>query len=523
VTGMRRMLPACLLVLLMAAPAIAQPSTISPGDIRCPDCAQSGQKPATAAFDPSQIEFVANPAPVFHENQTIRFSVIARVLQRSPLILDVLDSRSQTVDRNMRVVATDSGSADDSSLCPFVDPHQPVDLASKAVVSALQFNDLVTADVILNRDPRMPDAILGATPTVTNVRKATAPVRFFHAGHVKPECANRSGRLVEYLSPQDGELTVVYNDGGIYYRNGAYLTFTRERLSPAELSDLLHAFRDANFDAMPTTFPQRQSANLPSLVLIAQRYQTVVLQDGEARLAPLLKRMDALADRATSHAQYVLKSPPGVPIVVRPWPNADVDLVRLVDAGIRLSDGAPDAWRRPAPPDFLASLPADTNTAADGDRDPNRLVHFSQGGRLYRVARPFFCTDARPCAFRELTAAEVAEPAFGTCEPGTTNCQTSIYPDGRREYRRRDPSLTDMSGRLWPQSMGVKLRDVPPDGLTFSTDEYNRHKAIYLPIMKYRGFGSNFIEDGIMYAHVRVCLIEEGGDLAWCDGTTGTP
>jgi hypothetical protein len=41
-----------------------------------------------------------------------------------------------------------------------------------------------------------------------------------------------------------------------------------------------------------------------------------------------------------------------------------------------------------------------------------------------------------------------------------------------------------MSGRLWPQNMGVRLRDVPSSGLTFRTDEYNRHKAIYFAIMK---------------------------------------
>jgi hypothetical protein len=148
------------------------------------------------------------------------------------------------------------------------------------------------------------------------------------------------------------------------------------------------------------------------------------------------------------------------------------------------------------------------------------LVYFSQAGRLYRVALPFSCADARGCVFRELNAAEVTEPAFGSCEPGTTNCQTSIYPDGRREYTRRDPSLTAMSGRLWPQSMGVKLRDVSPSGLTFSVDEYNRHKAIYFPIMKGRRFGPNYIEDGILYAHVRVCLIEDGDDPATCEGTT---
>jgi hypothetical protein len=74
------------------------------------------------------------------ENQTIRFSVIARVLQPAPLILDVLDSRIQTVDRNMRVVATGSRAANDSSDClltvhvtldndqsPRVDPSEPAE------------------------------------------------------------------------------------------------------------------------------------------------------------------------------------------------------------------------------------------------------------------------------------------------------------------------------------------------------------------------------------------------------------
>jgi hypothetical protein len=518
-TGMRQILPAGLLILLVTAPALAQRSTIGLGDIRCPDCAQSGQKPATAAFDASQIEFVANPAPFFYENQTFRFNVIARVLQPAPLMLEVLDSWTQTLDRNMRVVETGARAADDSSFC-VVDPDQTVDLASKAVVSALRLNDIVTADVILNRNARRADAMFGATPTLINVRKARAPVRVFHTGHVEPECANRSGRLIEYLGPEDGELTIVYNDGVIYHRNAAYLTFTRERLSRTEVSDLLHAFRDANFDAMPTTFPQKQSANRPSLALIAARYQRVALGDGDARLAPLLKRIDALADRATSHAHYLLKSAPGAPIVVTPWAHADVDLARLVDTRTRLSDAAPEAWRRPVPADLLARLPAERNEWGYGDSDPNRSVYFSQAGRLYRVARPFSCADARGCVFRELNTAEVAEPAFGTCEPGTTNCQTIVYPDGRREHTRRDPSLTAASGLLWPQSMGVKLRDVPPSGLTFSTDEYNRHKAIYFPLMKLRSSGPSYIEDGILYAHVRVCLIEDGDDPATCEGTT---
>jgi len=98
-----------------------------------------------------------------------------------------------------------------------------------------------------------------------------------------------------------------------------------------------------------------------------------------------------------------------------------------------LSDAAPDAWRQPVPADLVASLPVETNTAAAGDRDPNRLVHFSQAGRLYRVTRPFFCPDVRACAFRELYAAEVTEPLFGNCErERRTARRASIRMAGKR-------------------------------------------------------------------------------------------
>ena len=93
----------------------------------------------------------------------------------------------------------------------------------------------------MRRDERMPQAVRAGTPFLTNVRKVSTRTRFFHATAIPPHCVNRSGRLIVHDGPDDGESTVVYNDGSIYHRNAANVTFTRERLSAAELSDLLRA------------------------------------------------------------------------------------------------------------------------------------------------------------------------------------------------------------------------------------------------------------------------------------------
>src|SRR5262245_7325697 len=93
--------------LLVLAATAAPPPAVGPGDIRCPGCALTGQQPAAGGFDDSQVEFVANPVPSFTEGQTFRVNVLARVLNAAPLVLEILDSRHQLLDRNLQVVAED--------------------------------------------------------------------------------------------------------------------------------------------------------------------------------------------------------------------------------------------------------------------------------------------------------------------------------------------------------------------------------------------------------------------------------
>ena len=500
---MARWLVVCLCFLVPAA-VIAQAPAIWPGGIRCPQCSLTGQKPEPPGFEASQIAFVPNLIPAFHENQTFRVNMIARVVHGSPLVLETLDSTVQMVDRSMKVVEEDRGRGRDPATCGGPTRFDEVDLASRPVVSTLKLNDIVTGAVIMKRNEKKPESILTGSMVLTNVRKVSGPIRFFHPVPVPTHCLNRSGRLVIYAAPDDSGLTEVYNDGGLYHRDAAYMQFTRERLSPSELADLLAAFRAVDFDALPSTFPPYTQSNGSMIALIGARYQSVTIAGREARLAPLLTRLNGLAVKATARAQYILRREGPIPLAIYPWPHAEIALDKLVDARLRWQSDAPAAWARRVPADLLAKLPqASPSGAEEAERDPNRVVHFSQDGRLYRVGRPAECPPSGACAFRNLEVAEVAEPASGDCLADRPNCQEIRYADGRRVRQAQDPRMTTMSGRLWPRDMTVRLRDVTPAGAVISHQEYERNKAALLPLLRNR-IASDFIEGGFLYPRVRL-------------------
>ena len=473
------------------------------------------QKPLPGDAD-APTEFVANPIPAFHENKTFRFNLIARVLHQSPLIVEFLDSEIQTIDRAMKVVEEKRPLEREPVSCPGPQRVPVVDLAAKPLVSTLKLNDVVSGSMIMMRDEKKPNAILAGTLVLTNVRKVPGPVKFFRDTGAGAPCANRSGTAVMYST--DEEDTIVFNDGGIYYRSAAYVTFQREKLTRTELSDLFAVFRDVNFDQLPATLPKANWSNRPSLTLVQSSYRYAAFTPGDRRLAPLVTRLDAIADKAMSHARYILKRGSSIPIDVQPWPYADIDLARFVDDRLRSSGSGPDSWRKTVPSDFLARLPGDSSTAVASLGDPNRAVYFSQEGKLYRVARSFQCAAQGSCEFRILTAAEVAEPLSGDCVQGMLNCQTLHYADGRIVSHLADPHVTSVSGRLWPKSMGVRLSAVPSTGIEISKEEYARHKEVYFPLLRWRLLGSNYIDDGQLYEHVRVCQIDEGAD-ATCEIT----
>jgi hypothetical protein len=500
----------------MTGSAQAQPDFAAPGTVRCMDCSATGQKPSAGRFDAAQLEFIAKLDRLGWESgeDTNQDEIIARVLDTSPLVIEILDSDLRSVDRQMRVTGKDLLRGKDPATCG-ISQFDSIELKSKPVVSTLRFNDLITGTMVMHRTPPRPGSLIPAKFVLADVRRLSETVPYFHSPAVIQRCANRSGRLVVYHGPASGEVVTIYNDGGIYHQTATNKEFSRERLSAEELSDLLAAFGAVKFDEIASAVPEVPYGRPSTLRLIGSRYQSVSTRGLDARLAPVVQELAAAAAKAGSHARYALKADKKTALTVHPWPYAERSLDELLS--FRNKGGAGDAWRQRVPDDLMSRLP-EAQPANGPENDPNWSMHFSQAGKLYRVAKPSGCAGAEGCTFLGLAIAEIRPPLPLACTPGSPYCQKGFIVDDtdggaqgkvREIYRSQDTPLPG-SGRLWPTDVAVRLGDLAPEGATISPDEYERHKDLYSELLKLRIWGMSFIESGFLYEKVRLCQIEPG-------------
>ena len=472
----------------------AQSTIIGPGAIRCADCVSTGQKPAPPSFDELQLGLVAQPKPAYHDDRTLQVAIIARVLVPSPLLLEVLDFQDRVVDNNMLLVQKDVSAGKYPATCGIV-RVDAIDLKSKPALSTLRFDDVITASWMYKRNERKPADFFAATLVLTDVRKISEPIPYVHPTPAHESCSNRSGRLVIYHGPVV-DLVTVFNDGGISYRNALFRSFSRERISPAELSDLLKAFGSANFDQMPGSIPANDSAEQSTLTLLGARYQNVSIADRESALAPLVRRMDDLAARATSHTEFLLTAAKKTKITILDWPYPEVS---LADFRAVKNRGNVAAMQQRLPDDFLSRLPL-THPTRGFDEDPNRYVYFLQAGKLFRVtSNPECRADAPTC--RTFSSLDVAEVQAAEAALKAT----------RLDYRVPGSLLgARPSGYLWSTDMAVKLSALPSQGVVISKGEYEKHKPVYFEILKAKASGLNFIDDGFLFEKVALCQAEQG-------------
>jgi hypothetical protein len=328
---MRSVAVAHVLILVLSSTGSAQdaPTTLP---FQCENCPLSGQRPA--AFEVARLETLPRITPTLlpvgpgGEGIGIRSLFIARVLRASPLMLEVLDSRVQQIDGKMRVLMDDVSGGRDVGTCGVIPQGLAVASELAATVASLRFNDLVRGAWLLHQAPAAADSPLGMA-AVTELRKLSGPLDYFHPTPATTNCLNRSGRLVQYVDRSGGLLTV-YNDGGLQYSTGYGNVMATQGLSNVELRDLLAAFGAAGVDAKPDITEAIERVGGRRLTLMAARYQAVHATPSDTALAPVVDRLHALRDRTLAQARFVLKFERS-----RPLAPGEASGAQQIDAALR--------------------------------------------------------------------------------------------------------------------------------------------------------------------------------------------
>ncbi|MCU1241576.1 MAG: hypothetical protein JWO71_2302 [Candidatus Acidoferrum typicum] len=456
--------------------------------IVCPYCSVTNQKSANGRFDPSQSEFLTDPKPFALDERKVELRVIARVLSRSPLIIEVLDTEpwgSYEFDNcGIRVIRS-------------------IDAKLKTTIANLQYNEFIEAKMFFGGDFGSLKLVLSDV-TVTPGR----PV-YFHPEAGKDTCANRTGVLIVYRG-RGAQLVIVHNDGSLYYRGVMFKSFHRQKLSGEELGDLLKLFARTGFDALPSSVPAMEKSEGPSVTLICSRFQDVPLAGHEVALAPLIERLEQLKTKALSQTYYLLTYKDKREIHLIPWPYHQIPLAQLEEykhlAGLQRSfgkasgrDGDYSAVYQKLPQEFIERLPG--TFALKKPIDPNRDVYFSDGGKVFRVEYNSACTNENPnCSgFDSLRAGDVASPDAAL--------------NSRKEDFENPAGVAFYNGFvgawLWPTDISFQLAELPREGRVIGAEEFERHKLFYFELLLSGGLtctgGVDFLEGGYKYEKVSVC------------------
>jgi hypothetical protein len=142
--------------------------------------------------------------------------------------------------------------------------------------------------------------------------------------------------------------------------------------------------------------------------------------------------------------------------------------------------------------DFLSKLPRTVmiSTAAP---EPNAYVYVTGAGQMYRVV-PAPCGGSRPrCnTFGDLTAMRVEQPAAALSNPSSGG---SLYSPG---------------GLFWPSDLGIDIAQAGQEGHRIANEDYEKHRPFFSKLHELAGsgFGFSFIDDGYIYAGVRICRVD---------------
>lgn len=71
--------------------------------------------------------------------------------------------------------------------------------------------------------------------------------------------------------------------------------------------------------------------------------------------------------------------------------------------------------------------------------------------------------------------------------------------------------LSGPSTYLWPRDVGVRLADIPADGVIIPWPEFERHKLVYYGLLNASPNGVTAIDGERVYENVRLCQVDQTG------------
>ena len=113
--------------------------------------------------------------------------------------------------------------------------------------------------------------------------------------------------------------------------------------------------------------------------------------------------------------------------------------------------------------------------------------------------------------------AGVQEIATASVPSQTRIMRNVVRTDGTSSAQQIEidqaPEIASLYGPkyLWPRDLGVRLADVPPDGLAIPWSEVERHKLVYYALLNARFKGLGVIDGDRLYDAVRLCQIDPNG------------
>ena len=392
--------------------------------------------------------------------------MIARILTTAPLTVEVLQSEMALYPKRDRWPIPRT--AEDLVKAEYLQPPVLPEVAEK--LPEFRYDDLVVLRAYTQTDCLR---IADNPPLIHDIQQA--PGR--HA-HVRESFA-----IVRYGTPDDARLRIFAGGGAEYVVGDQAKDITlRNPLTAGEFSRLQELLASPEISGL--TVPADDvspsgSRTADYLVLSTERlFPTFIPPEGSV-LEPLRSLLESIKKR--------LRRPLGVRLYYQrmrqtniiPWPSADFELQELIElqrTAMAVLARAPGGEERTAAEnEILARLgreiPYPLRLTLQSRKGAQTFV--ADGGKLYRV----FPAYAPP-----------ADKMYGM---GTYL---------RLTVQEITAAKNDSPWRLWPADAGIRLQDMPREGVALSTELLQRQYDFFDSI----GGFSKFIEDGVEYERVNL-------------------